>query len=69
MNTGLIRKRLVVRFAGIVVSRRDVGRVLEEVAICSEKIGLVVRGLLNKQAGSELGISEITVKAHRGRVM
>jgi len=30
---------------------------------------LVVRGLLNKQVGFELGISEITVKAHRGRVM
>lgn len=30
---------------------------------------LVVSGLLNKQAGGELGISEITVKAHRGRVM
>jgi FixJ family two-component response regulator len=30
---------------------------------------LVVRGLLNKQVGVELGISEITVKAHRGRVM
>ncbi|HYO82432.1 MAG TPA: response regulator [Bryobacteraceae bacterium] len=30
---------------------------------------LVVRGLLNKQVGAELGISEITVKAHRGRVM
>jgi FixJ family two-component response regulator len=30
---------------------------------------LVVRGLLNKQVGGELGISEITVKAHRGRVM
>jgi FixJ family two-component response regulator len=28
-----------------------------------------VAGLLNKQVGSELGISEITVKAHRGRVM
>jgi len=32
-------------------------------------MGLVVRGLLNKQVGGELGISEITVKAHRGRVM
>jgi FixJ family two-component response regulator len=32
-------------------------------------MALVVSGLLNKQAGSELGISEITVKAHRGRVM
>lgn len=30
---------------------------------------LVVRGRLNKQVGAQLGISEITVKAHRGRVM
>jgi FixJ family two-component response regulator len=30
---------------------------------------LVVNGLLNKQVGGELGISEITVKAHRGKVM
>jgi FixJ family two-component response regulator len=34
-----------------------------------EVMALVVAGLLNKQVGSELGISEITVKAHRGRVM
>jgi FixJ family two-component response regulator len=34
-----------------------------------EVLGLVVRGLLNKQVGFELGISEITVKAHRGQVM
>jgi FixJ family two-component response regulator len=32
-------------------------------------MSLVVRGLLNKQVGFELGISEITVKAHRGKVM
>ena len=32
-------------------------------------MALVVRGLLNKQVGVELGISEITVKAHRGSVM
>ena len=32
-------------------------------------MGLVVSGLLNKQVGWELGISEITVKAHRGQVM
>jgi len=32
-------------------------------------MALVVSGLLNKQVGSELSISEITVKAHRGRVM
>src|SRR5450432_1092408 len=34
-----------------------------------EVMALVVSGLLNKQVGSELGISEITVKAHRGRMM
>jgi FixJ family two-component response regulator len=34
-----------------------------------EVMGLVVAGLLNKQVGGELGISEITVKAHRGQVM
>jgi FixJ family two-component response regulator len=34
-----------------------------------EVMQLVVKGLMNKQVGFELGISEITVKAHRGRVM
>ena len=34
-----------------------------------EVMALVVTGLLNKQVGSELGISEITVKAHRGSMM
>lgn len=34
-----------------------------------EVMALVVSGLLNKQVGAELGISEITVKAHRGRMM
>jgi FixJ family two-component response regulator len=32
-------------------------------------MALVISGLLNKQVGGELGISEITVKAHRGKVM
>ncbi|MER8898371.1 LuxR C-terminal-related transcriptional regulator [Mesorhizobium sp. M0676] len=38
---------------------------------CRERdvLELVVSGLLNKQIGFELGISEITVKAHRGKVM
>lgn len=34
-----------------------------------EVMALVAAGLLNKQVGWELGISEITVKAHRGQVM
>ncbi len=34
-----------------------------------EVMSLVVSGLLNKQVGAELGISEITVKAHRGNLM
>jgi FixJ family two-component response regulator len=32
-------------------------------------MALVISGLLNKQVGAELGISEITVKAHRGSLM
>ncbi len=34
-----------------------------------EVMVLVVSGLLNKRVGSELGISEVTVKAHRGKAM
>jgi FixJ family two-component response regulator len=34
-----------------------------------EVMALVVSGLLNKQVGAELGISEITVKVHRRNVM
>ena len=34
-----------------------------------EVMALVAAGLLNKQVGSDLGISEISVKAHRGRMM
>jgi FixJ family two-component response regulator len=34
-----------------------------------EVMALVITGMLNKQVAADLGISEITVKAHRGRVM
>ena len=34
-----------------------------------EVMALVVSGRLNKQTGNDLGISEITVKAHRGQLM
>jgi FixJ family two-component response regulator len=34
-----------------------------------EVLPLVVSGLLNKQAAGELGISEITLQIHRGRIM
>ena len=32
-------------------------------------MALVVSGLLNKQVGVDLGVREITVRAHRGQVM
>lgn len=36
---------------------------------CQETLALVVSGLLNKQVGGEIGISKITVKAYRGKLM
>jgi FixJ family two-component response regulator len=49
-------QKLRMRYASLTRRERDV-------------MALVVSGLLNKQVGGELGISEITVKAHRGQVM
>ena len=49
-------RALRTRYASLTTRERDV-------------MALVVAGLLNKQVGGELGISEITVKAHRGQVM
>lgn len=51
----------------------EINSLRERYALLSRReqqvMGLVVTGLMNKQVGGELGISEITVKAHRGRVM
>jgi FixJ family two-component response regulator len=47
---------LRVRFEGLTEREREV-------------MGLVTAGLMNKQAAGELGLSEITVKIHRGHVM
>jgi FixJ family two-component response regulator len=49
-------RELKVRFAHLTSREREV-------------MALVVAGLPNKQVGAELGISEITVKAHRGSMM
>jgi len=53
--------------------QREIKRLRERYASLSrreqEVMALVVVGKLNKQVGFDLGISEITVKAHRGRVM
>jgi FixJ family two-component response regulator len=56
------------------LSREAQMRVLQERYVSlslreRQVMALVVSGLLNKQIGGELGISEITVKAHRGKVM
>ncbi len=32
-------------------------------------MGLVVTGLMNKEVGAQLGVTEITIKVHRGHVM
>ena len=52
---------------------REIQTVRENFASLSPReqqvMTLVVTGMLNKQVAGELGISEITVKAHRGRVM
>ena len=56
LSRGLEIKALQDRYAALSCRERQV-------------MALVVSGLLNKQIGGELGISEITVKAHRGKVM
>jgi FixJ family two-component response regulator len=54
------------REAGLQILREDYSTLT-----CRERetMALVVAGRLNKQIGAELGISELTVKAHRGHMM
>jgi FixJ family two-component response regulator len=56
IERSILTRELTRRYASLTPRERDVMRG-------------VVSGLLNKQVAAELGISEITVKAHRGRVM
>jgi FixJ family two-component response regulator len=61
------------RSEGRLRQSRDANRWRQSYASLSlrerQVMALVASGLLNKQVGGELGISEVTVKAHRGRVM
>lgn len=66
-------ERAVEQSRRIIEERAGLGDIEKRYAGLSRRerqvMQLVVSGLLNKQVGGELGISEITVKAHRGRVM
>ncbi|MGA7399476.1 MAG: response regulator [Candidatus Sulfotelmatobacter sp.] len=67
IRDGLRRSRAALRHQADMQQLRDRYASLS----CRERqvMALVVSGRLNKQVGGELGISEITVKAHRGKVM
>jgi FixJ family two-component response regulator len=57
----------------LIADRASFNTIAESYAALSKRerevMLLIVAGLLNKQVAGELGISEITVKAHRGRLM
>jgi FixJ family two-component response regulator len=67
IRQALERSRLALAHEAEMLELRD--RYASLTARERQVMALVVSGLLNKQVGGELGISVITVKAHRGQVM
>jgi FixJ family two-component response regulator len=67
VRQALERSRLILRHEAVTEELRDCFASLTPRE--RQVMELVVTGLLNKQVGGELGITEITVKAHRGKVM
>jgi FixJ family two-component response regulator len=67
IRQALQRSRLALSYEAEIQELRDCYALLTPRE--QQVMALVVSGLLNKQVGGELGISEITVKAHRGQVM
>jgi FixJ family two-component response regulator len=67
IRQALARSRLLLGHEAEMQALRD--RYLSLTPRERQVMTLVVTGLLNKQVGGELGISEVTVKAHRGKVM
>jgi FixJ family two-component response regulator len=69
----IARPRSIERSAEILSEEENISRLRDCRASLSrrerEVLTLVVCGQRNKQVAAELGISEITVKAHRGKVM
>jgi FixJ family two-component response regulator len=67
IRQGLVRSRVALDRG---MEMRDLRKCYASLSPREQQVmALVVSGLLNKQVGAELGISEITVKAHRGQVM
>jgi FixJ family two-component response regulator len=67
IRSAIDRSRVMLRLASEMRALRDA---YESLTLRERQVmGLVVAGKLNKQVAGELGISEITVKAHRGQVM
>ena len=67
INKALLRSSELISEAASLAALR--ARFASLTAREKEVMALVTAGKLNKQIAGELGISEITVKAHRGRVM